>query len=196
MTTYEEVDNLNSAELRFRQACQFHALFKDYHGVGVDPLATRLLWMCYADAFLMMLVSLRDFVPQAQKNALNGSDLFRMMTVLRNVTVHRAVVAKGSPLAMIVRDIHIGGPLGKYENVMLGAARVEEALNHYEQELKKEVFGKKTRWDWERDNVEGARRWNKGLAAQATPRIRLSEVFLETLRFVASTCGFTLPTGL
>ena len=105
----EEIDNLTPAELRFRQACQFYVLFKEHHGPSVDPLDTRLFWMCYADAFLMTLVSLKDLVSPDQKKALNGSDLFRMMTVLRNVTVHQAVVSKGSPLNMIVRDIYLGG---------------------------------------------------------------------------------------
>ena len=50
-------------------------------------------------------------------------------------------------------------------NAMLGAVRITEALDHYEQKLKQE-----NRWI-ESGDVEGAR-WNAGLAAQATPARR------------------------
>ena len=63
--------------------------------------------MCYADAFLMTLVSLKDFIPEVQETTPKVSDLFRMMTVLRNVTTHRAVVSRGSPMLMINRDISV-----------------------------------------------------------------------------------------
>jgi hypothetical protein len=191
LASYEEIDSLSPVELRFRQACQFYVLFKEHHGPTVDPLDTRLFWMCHADGFLMTLVSLKDLMHADQKTVLNGSDLFRMLTVLRNVTVHQAVVSKGSPLNMLVRDIYLGGNPWRYENVMLGAVRITEALDHYEQKLRAE--GK---WDRERRNVEGAGRWNAVLAADDPPRIELWKVFLEALTFVASTCGWTLPAAL
>jgi hypothetical protein len=96
LATYEEIDRLGTSELRLRQACQFCALFDEHHGESVDPLDTRFMWMCYADAFLMMIVSLKDFVTTDQQKALKNNDLFRMITVLRNVTVHRAVVSTAS----------------------------------------------------------------------------------------------------
>jgi hypothetical protein len=191
LVTYEEIDSLESAELRFREACQFYELFKGHQGPGVDPRATRFLWMCYVDAFLMSIVSLKEIVPKVQEIALKGNDLFRMMTVLRNVTAHRAVVSMGSPLLMINRDISIGGPLGRYEDPVLNAARIAEALNHYEQELHHERM-----WNQERRNVEGARRWNDELRAKDPPCIHLSAVFLNALAFVADTCGWALPPGL
>jgi hypothetical protein len=191
LATYDEVDNLESAELRFREACQFYALFKGHYGPGVDPQSTRFLWMCYADAFLMSLVSLKDAVPETQEMALKGSDLFRMMTVLRNVTVHRAVVSTRSPLLMINREINVGGPDGRYEDPVLNAVRIAEALDHYEQELRHECM-----WRQERRNVEGARRWNDELKAKDPPRIHLSAVFRDALAFVAGTCGWAMPAGL
>ncbi len=66
--TYDDVDNLEGAELRFRQARQFYLLFKYHHGPGVVPTDTRFLWICYADAFLMTLVSLKDFDSRQLRN--------------------------------------------------------------------------------------------------------------------------------
>ena len=188
LASYEEIDTLSPVELRFRQACQFYVLFKEHHGPSADPLDTRFFWMCHADGFLMTLVSLKDLVPADRKMALIGSDLFRMMTVLRNVTVHQAIVSKGSPLNMLVRDIYLGGDPWRYENVMLATVRITEALDHYEQKLRAE--GK---WNLEQRNVEVRRRWNASLAANDPPRIELWKVFLEALTFVASTCGWTMP---
>jgi hypothetical protein len=88
LASYEEIDSPSPVELCFRQACQFYVLFKEHHGPSLDPLDTRLFWMCHADGFLMTLVSLKELVNADQEMALNGSDLFRMMTVVRNVTVH------------------------------------------------------------------------------------------------------------
>jgi hypothetical protein len=96
--SYEEIDSLSPVELCFRTACQFYVLVDDRHGPSLDPQDTRLFWMCHADGFLMALVSLKDLVNADQKIALKGSDLFRMITVVRNVTVPAAVVPRGSPL--------------------------------------------------------------------------------------------------
>ena len=191
MAAYHEIDNLNTAELRFRQACQFYALLKGCHGPTVNPQSGRFLWMCYADAFLMTLVSLKDFIPEVQETTLKVSDLFRMMTVLRNVTTHRAVVSVGSPMLMINRDISVGDQFGHYEDPVLNAVRITEALDYYEQELRREWM-----WRQERRNVEGARRWNTGLAANDPPRVPLSKVFMDALMFVANACGLMLPAGL
>jgi len=191
IAAYNEIDNLNTAELRFRQACQFYALFKRHHGPSVDPRSGRFLWMCYADAFLMSIISLKDFIPEVQETALKASDLFRMMTVLRNVTTHRAVVSMGSPMLMINRDISVGDQFGHYEDPVLNAVRITEALDHYEQELRRECM-----WRRERNNVEGARRWSAGLAVNDPPRVPLSKVFMDALTFVANTCGLMLPAGL
>ena len=92
MATYEEVDQLGAPELRFRQACQFYTLFKDNHGAEVDPLDTRFLWICHADAFLILLVSLKDLVTADQRKALQYSDLFR-----RNPNTHKSVANPGNP---------------------------------------------------------------------------------------------------
>jgi hypothetical protein len=191
MAAYDEIDNLNTAELRFRQACQFYALFKGHHGPSVDPQSGRFLWMCYADAFLMSIISLKDFVPEVQETALKASDLFRMMTVLRNVTTHRAVVSMGSPMLMINRDISIGNQFGHYEDPVLNAVRITGALDHYEQELRRECM-----WRQERRNIEGARRWNASLAANDPPRVPLYKVVLDAMTFVANICGLMLPAGL
>ena len=67
LASYDEIDSLNPVELRFRQACQFYVLFKEHHGPSVDPLDTRLFWMCHADGFLMTLVSVKDMVSADQK---------------------------------------------------------------------------------------------------------------------------------
>jgi hypothetical protein len=188
MATYDEIDNLSGPELRFRQACQFFALFDLHHGETVDPLDTRFLWMCYADAFLTLLVSLKDHVTSAQKAALNNNDLFRMMTVLRNVTVHQAVVSTASPLTMINRNItfNAGRSKSRHEDAILNSNRITEALDHYEQELKNS--GK---WRLEQSNVEGARRWNNSQGGMTI--IDLTGVFRDTLTVVATICGFTMP---
>ena len=155
----------------------------------MDPQATRFLWMCYADAFLMFLVSLKHHVTAAQEDALKNSDLIRMMTMLRNVTVHQAVVSTASPLIMINRIISIGNPQGRREYVVLNTARVTEALDHYEQDLR--TTGK---WGRERRNVEGARRWNEDQKAAGVTTVSLTEVFREALTVMATTCGFKVPT--
>ena len=191
LASYDEVANLESSELRFREACQFYKVFMGHHGPGLDPRATRFLWMCYADAFLMSLVSLRDVVTEAQELALKGSDLFRMVTVLRNVTIHRAVVSARSPLLMINREINIGSAVGRFEDPVLNGERVAEALDHYEQELRHECM-----WRQERRNIEGARRWNDELKAKDPPRVHLSAVFRNALAFVAGTCGWAIPAAL
>jgi len=190
MAHYEEIDRLGAPELRFRQACQFYTLFDEHHGEGVDPLDTRFLWMCYADAFLMMIVSLKDLVTTDQREALKNSDLFRMITVLRNVTVHQAVISTASPLTMINRNItlHVGRRQPRHEDAVLNSSRITEALDHYEQELKS--GGK---WRQERRNVEGALRWNDALKAAGVTTVDLSQVFVEALTVVAGICGFTMP---
>jgi hypothetical protein len=139
----------------------------------------------------MSLVSLKDVVPEPQELALKGSDLFRTVTVLRNVTVHRSVVSARSPLLMINREINIGRPEGRFEDPVLNADRIAEALDHYEQELRHECM-----WRQERRNVEGARRWNDELKAKDPPRVHLSVVFRVALAFVAGACGWALPAGL
>jgi hypothetical protein len=78
----------------------------------------------------LIAVSLQDPVNADQKMALNGSELFRMMTVVRNVHVHQAVVSKASPLNMLVRDISVGRNPWRCENAMLGAGRITEGLDH------------------------------------------------------------------
>jgi hypothetical protein len=193
LATYEELDTLDPVELRFRQACQFHTLFKANQGADVDPLDTRFLWICFADAFLMTLVSLKDLVPASKQDSLKGSDLFRMIAVLRNVTVHRAVVSLNSPLLMVNRNItlHAGRSQPRHEDVVLNTIRITDALNHYEQELKN--GGK---WKQERRNVEGARRWNEEQKGVGVTTISLSDVFLDALKLVADKCAFTMPTAL
>jgi hypothetical protein len=69
------------------------------------PLDTRLFWMYHADGFLINLVFLKDPVNADQKSALNDTDLRRMMTVVRNATVHQVVVSKGSPLNMLLGEL-------------------------------------------------------------------------------------------
>jgi hypothetical protein len=139
LVSYEEIDRVKPPELRFRQACQFYALFKENHGAGVDPLDTCFLWMCYADAFLMSLVSLKDVVNGDQREPLKNGELFCMMTVLRNVTVHQAVVSKSSPFIMTNRNItlHAGSAQPRQEDVVLNTNRITEALDHYDSEIKK-----------------------------------------------------------
>ena len=90
--------------------------------------------VCYADAFLMTIVSLKDFVTTDQRDGLKNSDLFRMITVLRNVTVHQAVVSTASPLTMINRNInlHVARPQPRHEDAVLNTTRIAEALDHYE----------------------------------------------------------------
>jgi hypothetical protein len=190
LATYEEIDHLGAPELRLRQACHFYASFDKHHGEGVDPLDARFIWMCYADAFLMMIVSLKDLATTDQQEALKNSDLFRMITVLRNVTVHRAVVSTASPLTMINRNIalHVDRLQPRQEDVVLNTTRIAVALDHYEQELKS--GGK---WKQERRNVEGARRWNDGMSAAGITTVCLSQVFLEALTTVVGICGFTMP---
>ena len=101
----EEVYSLSPAELRFREACQFYALFKRYHGPDAGLKGNRFLWMCYVDAFLTAIVSVKDLT--SLRSQLNASDAFRFIVVMRNITAHQAVVSVASPVSMVVRDIHV-----------------------------------------------------------------------------------------
>ena len=192
VATDDEVYSLDGAELRFREACQFYVLFKRHHGPQAGQADSRFLWVCYVDAFLMCIVSLKDLT--AKKTTLNACDLFRLMVVMRNLTAHKAVVSSQSPMLMINRDIAVSTTNAGYEEPVLFAPRIATALTHYEAELRKETMGNKTRWDFEKGNVRGAARWNATLAAQTTPRVKLSEVFLDALKFVGGAWGFTLPS--
>jgi hypothetical protein len=143
----------------------------------------------------MAIVSLRDMTSETR--ALNNGSIFRMMVVTRNLTAHSTVVWSRSEMSMVNRDITVGNAITRYEEPVLFARRIAEALDHYERALRGEPFGGgRTRWDAEQRNVDGAREWNNELAARENPRILLSAVFLEALRFVADTCGFTLPADL
>ncbi len=199
----QEVYSLSPSELRFRQACQFYALFKTHHGPAAGLKDKRFYWMCYADAFLMSIVSLKDLM--RPKPLFNKSDTFRFVTVMRNVTVHQAVVSGSSPLLMVNKIIvvHVGAPQPNapdHDEPVLVADRVAAALANYETQLRaaprgmdKKTGQPKTMWDYEQSSVGAARRWNALLAAKTPPQVPLSAVFLEVIRFVAGDCGFTVP---
>lgn len=198
-----EVYSLGPGEFRFKETCLFYTLFMDHHGPAAGLKDNRFLWMSYADAFLMALVSLQDLVDP--KPELYKSDTFRFLKVMRNITVHQAAVAASSPYSMVNKDVAVQG--GSYnpnrpdhDDPILVAHRIETALQNYEFSLKARPDGidrktglPKSMWDRERRTVTAARRWNKQLAASPVPRIRLSIVFLEGVKFVGEECGFVLP---
>src|SRR5262249_38414372 len=93
------------AEFRFLEACQFYALFKSHHGPIPGLKDNRFYWMCYADAFLMALVSLKDLIDP--KPAFHKNDAFRFLTVMRNITVHEAAAAATSPLLMVNKIVAV-----------------------------------------------------------------------------------------
>jgi len=199
----EEVYSLSPAELRFREACQFYALFKRYHGPDAGLKGNRFLWMCYVDAFLTAIVSVKDLT--SLRSQLNASDAFRFIVVMRNITAHQAVVSVASPVSMVVRDIHVQAGAHNpdrpdHEMPILAASRIATALTNYEAQLRAQDVrtnkhtGKTTSmWDREGGNVRGALRWNAKLAALPEPRVPLSDAFLEVINFVAKVCGFIVP---
>src|SRR5208337_260104 len=196
----EEVYSLSPAELRFREACQFYALFKRYHGPDAGLKGNRFLWMCYVDAFLTAIVSVKDLT--SLRSQLNASDAFRFIVVMRNITAHQAVVSVASSVSMVVRDIHVQAGAHNpdrpdHEMPILAASKIATALTNYEAQLRAQDVrtnkhtGKTTSmWDREGGNVRGALRWNAKLAALPEPRVPLSDAFLEVINFVAKVCGF------
>ena len=126
LATYEETDNLAGPNLASGRRVNSTRCSTATTERAWTLRRLCFLWMCYADAFLMFLVSLKHHVTAAQEDALKNSDLIRMMTMLRNVTVHQAVVSTASPLIMINRIISIGNPQGRREYVVLNTARVTE----------------------------------------------------------------------
>jgi len=202
LASNQDVYSYSPAELRFREACQSYALFRSQHGPEAGLKDNRFLWMCYADAFLMSIVSVRDLT--GLRSQMSASDLFRFIIVMRNVTVHQAVVSGSSPLQMVNRIISVQA--GAYnpdapdhEVPVLVAHRIAAALANYEAQLRTQNVrtnktGKVTSmWNQEERNVRGALRWNAALAAQNDPRTPLSQVFLDVIQFVAGVCGFTVP---
>ena len=198
----EEVFSLPSAELRFRQACQFYVLFKEFHGPEAGLKGNRFLWMCQVDAFLTALVSLKDLT--GLRSQLNAISVFRFLVVMRNITAHQAVVSSSSPVSMVARDISVqAGSFNSdrpdHEMPTLDSAKITRALANYEAQLRSQNVHTDRQgrtismWDKESRNVGGALRWNGWLATQANGRLLLSEVFLEALNATARVCGFEMP---
>jgi hypothetical protein len=97
---------------------------------------------------------------------------------------------------MINRDISMGGPEGRREDVVLSSVRIAEALDHLENEMRNERTGSRTRWDREKNNIEGARGWNDELKEKEPSRTQLSDVLFDALAVVARICGFSMPSQL
>ncbi len=152
----------------------------------------------------MSIVSLKDLI--RPKPAFNKSDTFRFVTVMRNVTVHQAVVSASSPLLMVnkIVAVHVGAAQPNapdHDDPILVAASITRALAYYESQLRAVPKGidKKTRlpktmWDIEGPSVVASRQWTAKLAAMNPPQVPLSSIFLEVIQFVAGECGFTVPT--
>ncbi len=73
---------------QFRLACG-----QPSYQLGEPPKENQFLWITYADSFLAMLVSVEEFVSSATRKALLKSNLYRFIKQLRNITVHRTVLA-------------------------------------------------------------------------------------------------------
>jgi hypothetical protein len=198
----DEVFSLPPAELRFRQACQFYVNFKSFHGPEAGLKGNRFLWMCYVDAFVTALVSLKDLT--GLRSQLNAISVFRFLVVMRNITAHQAVVSGSSPVSMVARDISVqAGDLNPdrpdHEMPILDAAKIDRALANYEAQLRTQNVhidqrGRAvSKWDQEQRNVQGALAWNVWLAEQPNGRALLSDVFLETLNATARVSGFRTP---
>lgn len=200
----QDIYTLTSTELRFRQACQFYALFMRHHGPNAGLAGNRILWMCHVDAFLAPLVSVQDI--WFLRSQLNTSDLFRFIVVMRNITAHQAVVSASSPYSMVSRDVHVqagayNSERPDHEIPVLAASKIATSLANYEAQLRTQDvrFNKRlgrttSMWDREVSNVRGALRWNAGLMALPQPRVLLSTVFLEVTILVSKACGFVLPS--
>jgi hypothetical protein len=187
----DEVLSMSPAELRFREACQYYVLFKNHYGPEVGQKEQRFLWTCFADAFLMAVVSLKDLTDK--RSQLNAIDEFRLMTVMRNVTVHKIVAASPSTTGMVSRDISVSlgsrDPMTRdYEEPVLAANKLADSLANYQSELDTRLLQR------EKKNIEAALRWNAKLASQANPRILLADLFFQILQIVSRVCGFTMPS--
>jgi len=193
---------LTPGEFRFREACLYYTLYMNHHGPEAGLKDNRFRWMSFADAFLMMLVSIQDVMNP--KPELYKCDTFRFLKVMRNITVHQAVVMASSPFSMVNRIItlHVGSfrpDRPDHEDPILVSHRIAAALDHYEAKLRAILVGTdyktgkpRSLWDREGRSIQAARRWNTKLAANPVPKIRLSQVFFEGLNFVSITCGIAL----
>jgi hypothetical protein len=190
----DEVFALSDSEMRFREACQFYVLYLAHGGPAAAPTGNRFLWVCYADAFLIAMATLKDLTPH--KAALNADDRYRVIVTLRNLTVHSIVAGSPGAGGVISRDVYasVAGSGRDDEDPVIDAGKLASCLSTYEARLKAEPVGRgRTRWDAERKNIEAAKRWNAGLAAANPSRQLLSELFHNTIQLVAATCGFTVP---
>jgi hypothetical protein len=184
----QEVFSLRPAELRFREACHFLNLFRQTSGLRVPLGESRFLWVTNADVFLMTIASIRDVEGGIYKNKLMERDLFRFVQVMRNLTTHHFVVT--SPWASFInRDIsvHAGSPpVGAidWEEPKLVQATVLRGLDQYETDLKAEAKSK--RYKNEEHNIDAARKWAQ---ENLTDPMKLSDVFEEVVKEVASVCG-------
>jgi hypothetical protein len=150
--------------------------------------------MCYVDAFLTAIVSLRDLT--GRKDDFNASSLFLFIVVLRNITAHQAVVSAGTPTSMVVRDLHLqagsfNADRPDHEMPLLSATKIASALGAYKTELEA-----KNKWHLERRNIEGAVPWIESLKGRPEGKIFLADVFSDTITFVSDLCGFQIPDGV
>lgn len=182
----QEMFSLPPGELRFREACHFLNLFRQTCGPRV-PLGSRFLWVTNADVFLMAIASIRDVDGGIYKKKLMERGLFRFVQVMRNLTTHHFVVtAPGA--SFINRDVsvHVGnravGAIDS-EEPKLVQATVLGRLDRYETELK----AKPNLYKNEKANIDAARKWAQ---ENLTDPMKLSDVFEEVVREVASACGF------
>lgn len=128
LASYEEIDNLSPVDPRFRQASQFHMLFKEHHGPGANLLDTRLFWMCHADGFLMTLVSLKVLVLRIRRWRSMGATCSVWSPMVRDRARPRPPALprpSAQPLRTIGRRIHHPGNFTKISQTAGRHANVE-----------------------------------------------------------------------
>ena len=160
---------MSLAELRFREACQFYALFKRYHGPDAGLKGNRFLWMCYVDAFLTATSGERSHLAKepAQRER-------RLSVHRRHAKHHRS---PGGRIGGVARfhggEGHPRPGRGHnpdrpdHEMPIFAASKIATALTNYEAQLRaqdvrtnKHTAKTTSMWDREGGNVRGALRWN------------------------------------
>lgn len=193
----QDVYNIPPDQFRFMAACQHYCMFKRHLSPQAGDVNNRFFWISYADCFLWAIVSLQDLIKPDPK--LYGNPEFRLLKVMRNITVHQAAVGASSPLMMVNR--HIAPTMaGVREEPYLVGHRIVAAMDEYEKILRGMPKGKdkktgkpRTMWNFEGKSVIAARKWGEELDAKTPGEVPMSEVFLDVIKFVAARAKWTLP---
>jgi len=106
-----EMAPLSTPQLRHREASYFCSEFIAHCG---PPYDSYFHMVCYFDAFLSALTSVEEMVDDASKAKLRGSDRFRFIKALRNISTHHSVLASSQLDSKFIRPFtrHIFNSVG------------------------------------------------------------------------------------